>query len=126
MYNIIIKDYASLSFNSKTDLLIIKFLVEFNNNEKIQKLINILNDLLNGKEISLILDFNKKSFALNNINNLLLNNLFNITINKLIIITNKQLQTTIFKITQNINLTGKTPNLQFVKNLDEAIKFSKN
>ena len=122
MYNVLIKDFATISFNPKRNILTIKFLDKKAKQDKFHKLTEIVNQLVSEKSFILILDFSINSVMLSDFRTLFLERLQNINIISLIIISKNKFQKTLYNILKPFTVLNSTINYQFVQSLDEAIK----
>ncbi len=124
MYNVLIKDFASVNFNKQKDILTIKFSNKKTGTDKFSKLSQITNQFASGKTIIMIIDFSNTSINLSDIRNSYLSRLEDINITNLIIVAKSKLHNTLFNIFRPFSATNNEVNVQVVKSLEEAIRYT--
>ena len=124
MYNVLIKDFASVSFNKQKNLLTIKFSNKKTRTEKFSKLSQITNQLASGQDIIMIIDFSNSSINLADIRNYYLSRLEGINVSNLIIVAKSKLHNTLFNIFKPFSVSNNEVDVQVVKSLEEAIRYT--
>ena len=124
MYNVFIKDFVSLSFNSERNILTIRFLYGEVEPKKIKKLVNIVNQIVNDQHITLIIDLSMKINMLSDFRTLFWKEIKELNIVSLIIVSKNKFQKTLYNIIKPFTTLNNTVNYRFVYSLDEAIKVS--
>ncbi len=122
MYNIIIDNLATISYNKKKQILNIKFNAQNIDIEKLKKLNTIIKQIVNNQPIILIVDFNGNYSK--KIKNDIFTFLNNVNITHIIIINKNSIQNTLSNIFGPIPQLKKSVQVTIVKSIDEAIKLS--
>ncbi len=126
MYNVIIKDFANLTFNRQKNILTIKLLAKKYSISKIEKLYSIIAQLISDDNIILILDNSNSSFLTSEFRRSFLNKLRQINVTDLIIVSKNKLQNVLYSIFRPFSVVDNDISIQMVRTLEEAINFSNN
>ena len=121
MYNVIIKDFASLTLNRTKNLLTIKFFGKNNKAEKFSKLSTIINELSGDNIVTLIVDFSNSNIKMSDIQNYLFSQLDSIKINKLIIVNKSRLNNTFINIFHPFSIQKRDIPVHIVTSFEQAI-----
>lgn len=126
MYNVLIKDFASVGLNRQKNILTIRFFNKKDNREKLAKLGKIIDQIVQEQKIILILDLSNSNMKFSGLRTFFLNELERIDVLDMIIVCKNKFRNTLYNMFNPFSqLTTQVP-VQIVSSLEEAIRYTNN